>query len=237
MLKNCLLFFILLSLSYAHDCPYSKNKFKDILNISKLQAPNSKYNSRWSTKYGDFKQFENRYFYLTDNKYMVFQMCEKKNIHKRSELRVRDEWKVSSKKAQILEARVKIFSLNETKEFTFLQIHADATLKNNSIINKPLLRIVWKRKNNHIWAIIRNNNDTDSCSYKKVDMGLLPNGFFNIKIEVQNSKINIWINKNKKVNNMNVSYWKKYYNYFKAGVYLQDIGCAKVLFDKLRLVL
>ncbi len=235
MLKKSIIFFIFSTMLLAHNSPYSKNKFRNILNISKFQAPFSKYNPRWSTKYGDFKQFENRYFYLLDNKYMVFQMCEKKNIHKRSELRVRNEWRVSSRKAKILTARLKIFPLNQTREFTFLQIHTDAA-KNTKPINKPLLRIAWIKKSNHIQAIIRDSINIHNHSYTKIDMGLLPKNFFSIKIKVQNSKINIWINKNKKVNNIDVSYWKKYYNYFKAGVYLQDVGCAKVLFERLRVL-
>ena len=166
---------------------------------------------------------------------MAFFMCQKnENKHKRSELRVENDFKVSSKKAHILEAKVKIFPLNQKKEFTFLQIHTDNILKNNiSAINKPLLRIIWRRKYyniyDHLWAIIRLGNG----KYNKTDLGKRPKQFFDITIKVENSYLFIWINNKIKIDNFNVSYWDKYYNYFKAGIYLQGEGCAKVLFDKL----
>jgi len=58
---------------------------------------------------------------------------------------------------------------------------------------------------------------------------------FDVKIIVKNSHLSIFINGEEKVSNYNVSYWKEFYNYFKAGVYLQGSGCAKVLFDKLEI--
>ncbi len=220
---------------YLFGCntPYSLDKFKEILNISKLQAPVSHYNALYSTKYGEFKDVCNKYFYLQDNKYMTFFMCGKKH---RSELRFKDDWKVSTTIPKILEAKVKLFPLNEQREFTFLQIHADSTLKNKPVINKPLLRIVWYKelhnKKNHIWAIIRTCDNPDIMCYEKIDLGKIPKDFFNVKIEVKNSHLKIWINNKLKVDK-DVSYWDKFLNYFKAGVYLQDEGCAKVLFDKL----
>ncbi len=68
--------------------------------------------------------------------------------------------------------------------------------------------------------------------YQKIDLGVLPRDFFDMKIKVLNSYITIWIN-NKKVDMSNVTYLNSYLNYFKAGAYLQDTGCAKVWFDKL----
>jgi len=221
-----------ITLLYCHDSPYSLEKFVPILKITKLQAPKSKYNPLYSVKQGNFAYYENRYFYLQDNKYMTFYMCGYKN---RSELREVNDWKVNSETPLVLNAKVKIFPLNAKREFTFLQIHADSTLKNS--INKPLLRIVWKKElhnlHNHIWAVIRTSANIYKQKYKKVDLGLMPKEFFNVKITVANSKLNILINNHTLIKNFDISYWDKYYNYFKAGVYLQDEGCAKVLFDKL----
>ncbi|WP_457561261.1 polysaccharide lyase family 7 protein [Caminibacter sp.] len=204
------------------------------MNISKLQAPTSSFNPLYSRKYGDFAYYSNRYFYLQDKNYMVFYMCGKKN---RSELRFKKDWKVNTKTPEILEAEVKLFPLNAKREFTFLQIHADSTLKDKPIINKPLLRIVWRKvyrhKKNHLWAVIRLSPDANEQIYQKIDLGMMPKGFFNVKIKVQNNNLQIYINNIKKID-MNVSYWDKYYNYFKAGVYLQDWGCAKVLFKSLK---
>ena len=234
-MKKIIFFWIFSAILFACNTPYSLNKFKSVLKISKFQAPLSSYNSLYSAKYGEFKDFCNKYFYLQDNKYMAFFMCDKKH---RSELRFKNDWKVSTKKAKILEAEVKLFPLNEKREFTFLQIHADSTLKNKPIINKPLLRIVWYKslrgKKNHLWAVIRTCADPYTMCYSKIDLGEMPKGFFDVKIKVQNSNLKIWINNKLKVDK-DVSYWNKFENYFKAGVYLQDYGCAKALFNRLKI--
>ena len=228
-MKKLIFFFFTIPL-FAQESPYSLTKFHNILNVSKLQAPTSKYNPLYSVKYGEFKYYSNKFFYLQDNKYMVFYMCNKKN---RSEFRIKKEWKVNTKTPISLDARVKLFSLSAKREFTFLQIHADSNLKNS--INKPLLRIVWMKNfhnlKNHIWAVIRKNPNLYEQNYKKIDLGLTPKDFFDIHIIVKTNKLTII--KNNKKYNFNVSYWKKYYNYFKIGIYLQDNGCAKVLFDKI----
>jgi hypothetical protein len=217
---------------FAHDAPYSLKKFQSVLNISKLQAPLSSFDPLYSRKYGDFAFYSNKYFYLQDRNYMVFYMC---GNHRRSELRFKEDWKVDTKIPKILEARVKLFVLNQKREFTFLQIHADSTLKNAPVINKPLLRIVWYKKlkglKNHLWAVIRLGGGV-YANYQKVDLGELNKGLFNVKILVAKNQLRVFVNGVEKVN-QNVSYWSKYYNYFKAGVYLQDEGCAKALFEKL----
>jgi hypothetical protein len=209
---------------FGCDTPYSLDKFKPVLTISKLQAPYSKYNPLFATKYGKFKDVCNKYFYLQDNRYMAFFMCQNENEHKRSELRFKYDFKVSSKKANILEANLKIFPLNQDKEFTFLQIHADSTLRNVPTINKPLLRIVWMKKYkniyNHLWAVIRLGDEV-YAHYIKIDLGKKKDRFFKVVIKVKNSKLSVSIDGENKIDNFDVSYWDKYYNYFKAGVYLQ----------------
>ncbi len=227
-----LIFFIFTVLLFAHDTPYSIGKFQDILNVSKLQAPKSSFDALYSVKYGDFANYSNKYFYLQDGKYMVFFMCGKKQ---RSELRMKKEWKTDIKKSVSLYAKVKLFPLNAKREFTFLQIHADSNLKNS--INKPLLRVVWKKTyhhlKNHIWAVIRASGNIYEQNYEKIDLGSMPKNFFEIKIIIKDNKLSIKVDNEYKVSGFDVSYWKRYYNYFKAGVYLQDDGCAKALFDKL----
>jgi len=227
-----IIFFIFSLFLFAHDSPYSLKKFRSILNMSKLQAPISHYNPLYSVKYGQFANYSNKYFYLQDNKYMVFFMCGKKN---RSELRLKKEWKVNTKKNIALYARVKLFVLNAKREFTFLQIHADSNLPNS--INKPLLRIVWKKElhnlRNHLWAVIRTSSNVFNQSYQKIDLGEMPKGFFDIVIMIKANKLSIKADNNYLIKDFDVSYWKNFYNYFKAGVYLQDDGCAKALFERL----
>jgi hypothetical protein len=234
-MKKLILF--LSVLLFACNTPYSLDKFKGVLNISKLQAPYSKYDPLYGVKYGKFKDVCNKYFYLQDNKYMTFFQCQdSEKEHKRSELRFRNDWKVSDDNAHILKANVKIFPLNQQREFTFLQIHADSTLKNSPIINKPLLRVTWQNElhniHNHLWAVIRLGAGLHA-RYAKIDLGKKPKGFFNVTIKIKHSKISIWINNQKNISNFDVSYWNKFYNYFKAGVYLQGVGCSKILFNKL----
>jgi len=235
-----LLFFILSisTILFGHDAPYSIKHFQDILNNTKLQAPTSHFDPKWSRDYGEFQYYENKYFYLQDNKYMTFLMCGKKN---RSELREKETWKVSTQKAKILFAEIAFFSLNAKREFTFLQIHADPNYKNNlkhNSINKPLLRIVWKKQyrnlKNHIWAVIRTSALLEEHKYIKIDLGKYKNNFFTVKIVVKTSRLVIYINNTRKVD-LSVSYWDNIWNYFKAGVYLQDNGCAKILFKQLRI--
>jgi len=229
--------FFLASLLFACNTPYSLNKFVSILSVAKLQVPYSKYNPLYSVKYGEFKDVCHQFFNLQDNRYMAFFMCQEDlTSHRRSELRFKNIFKVSSQKAHILDARLKIFPLNEKKEFTFLQIHPDTHYKPS--INKPLLRIVWMKNyhniKDHLWAVIRLTKGKSS-KYAKIDLGKKPKDFFNIKINIKKSFLSVYINDKEKVSNFNVSYWKEFYNYFKAGVYLQGSGCAKVLFDKLEI--
>ncbi|BAF69299.1 polysaccharide lyase family 7 protein [Nitratiruptor sp. SB155-2] len=220
---------------FAHDAPYAIQKFRHVLNHAKLQAPKSHFDPRWSVPYGQFQYFANRYFYLQDARFMTFFMCGKKH---RSELRFKEEWRVETKVPKIIRARVYLFPLDQKKEFTFLQIHADSHRAgdNGKIINKPLLRLTWWKeqhnKHDHLWAVIRLSADPDKQRYEKIDLGKRPNSFFDVSIEVKRSRMKIYINHMLKIDK-DVSYWNGFWNYFKAGVYLQGDGCAKVLFDSL----
>jgi hypothetical protein len=240
MIRKALFSILLLaSTLFAYDAPYRVEKFQAILQDSKLQAPVSSYDARWSVKYGKFKYFSNQYFYLQDNNYMTFQMCELKH---RSELREKEDWQVTTKKKKILEAEFFLFPLNSQKEFTFLQIHADANYNredlNQTLINKPLLRITWwkklHKKKNHLWAVIRMTPNIEEQKYVKLDLGEKADDFSKIKITVQDSELKIFLNEKLKID-MDVHYWDQQWNYFKAGVYMQDSGCAKVLFKTLQM--
>jgi len=238
-MKKILLLLLLNLLLFAHDAPYRLKQFQEILKKTKLQAPTSHYDPRWSTKYGKFQYVSNRYFYLQDNSYMTFAVCGLKN---RSELREREDWKVSTKKKRVLTAELYLFPLNSNKEFTFLQIHADPNFQTNAdeekSINKPLLRITWwknlHRTKDHLWAVIRTSADAYEQKYVKIDLGKRKEKFTKFRISIQNSTLKVFQDGELKIN-MDVHYWDKQWNYFKAGVYMQDEGCAKVLFKKLEI--
>ncbi len=233
-MKIFVVFIISAQFLLALQSPYGLKKFQDILNISKLQAPTSKYNSSYSRKEGEFENFYNRYFYLQDGRYMTFFMCGYKN---RSELREVEDWSVLSEKNIKIYAKVSIFPSNGVKEFTFLQIHSDPS-KSKISINKPLLRVVWKKSYNgvkkHIWAIIKTSTK-EKRDYKKIDLLKRADRSFTIEIEVKEAVLKIFIDKKLKVK-ADVGYWKNCKSYFKAGVYLQSKGCAKVMFDKLKII-
>ena len=132
-MKQIFLILFFVAFGCAYNTPYSLAKFKPILKISKLQAPLSAYNPLYSRHYGDFKYYSTKYFYLLDDSYMTFYMCLKKH---RSELRFKNDWSVNTKIAKAMEVKVKLFPLNESREFTFLQIHSDPNTDKPSI-NKP----------------------------------------------------------------------------------------------------
>jgi len=228
--KSLSLAALLFAAALAHDAPYSLQKFRPALDGAKLQAPVSAYDPRYSIRYGDFAYRANRYFYLQDGSYMTFLMCGAKN---RSELRRRSEWPVTTSEPKRIEARLRPFALDAKREFTFLQIHDTGTEA-----NKPLLRVVWRKKyrgkKDHLWAIIRLSDDRRSSEYEKVDLGAAPKGerWADLAVEVRQGRMKVWRDGRLFVDK-DVTYWRSAHNYFKAGVYLQDEGCAKVLFNKL----
>jgi len=207
--------------------PYDDPKFHPVLDDSKLQAPDS----RTACAQGEFDGFADWYFYLYQgsSNYMTFRM---NGDHKRSELRQIIEWKTSTTSWKKMIGEVKLFypSTESLNQYTFMQIH------DSDGINKPLIRLVWYRsrsgKDDHLWAILRiSTNPNDSPQY--FDLGQRPDGFFKAEIKVKNNILKVKINSVTKVNE-DVSYWSAFSNYFKAGVYLQDDGTAKVQFRTLK---
>ncbi len=234
MLRLSLLFFT--SLLFSYNPPYNAKKFHQVLKHSKLQAPTSKFNPLFGTHYGMFKNIAHKYFYLTNQNFLTFYMCGKKN---RSELREKDEWKVNTSTPHTLYAVIKLQPLSTQTEFTFLQIHADPKkkIKNNISINKPLLRLTWRKyyrhTQDHLWAIICTYSNNNYSSYIKVDLGKIKKEFQTFKITVQNSILNIFVDNQQKVH-LDISYWNQLWNYYKAGVYLQSSGCARAYFKELK---
>nr|AYC81221.1 PL7 alginate lyase [uncultured bacterium] len=205
--------------------PYDDPKFHPVLDDSKLQAPDS----RTACAQGNFDGFADWYFYLYqgNNNYMTFTM---NGDHNRSELRQMIEWKTSTTSWKKMIGEVKLFfpSTNSLNQYTFMQIH------DSDGINKPLIRLAWVRqrsgKYDHIWAYLR--KDTGS-TIDVIDLGPRPDGFFKAEIKVKSNILKVKINSVTMINE-NVSYWSNFHNYFKAGVYLQDDGSAKVQFKSLK---
>ncbi len=218
----------------AQEIPASSSNFKDILNVSKLQAPTSSYDEQWGTKYGAFEGVSNRYFYLHNNE-INFRMCDESA---RSELRFEEDWKTNTNSLKSIEAEIQILPLSTEEEFTFMQIHSDGTLTDEPVINAPLLRVVWKKDyqdiQNHLWGIIKLNTDEDSTEYKKVDLGINTGKFFTLKLEIQNNQLSVFLDGNLLIDE-DVSYWEDYSSYFKLGVYMQSNGCASTIFSSINI--
>lgn len=219
----------------AAAVPYDLDKFKPVLDDSKLQAPAS---SPALIQQGDFDGASNQYFFLDPTgPYMAFTVS---GDGMRSELRQESgDWQTSTTDRLSLDGRLKL-TVPETaslNQFTFMQIH-----DTNAGLNKPLIRLTWQRDRgaleDRLWAVIRTPDDLgqpialDNLASIYIDLGARPTGFFDASIVVHENQMSVEIDGQVKVD-MDVSYWDGLDNYFKAGVYLQDPGEAAVLFDQL----
>lgn len=221
--------------------PYDLEKFRPVLDASKLQAPTS---SPAMIEHGKFAGQSNEYFYLDETgRYMVFTVS---GASKRSELRqLSGDWDTATTTARRLVARVKVFApeTDGLEQFTFLQIHD--TTNGSGSLNKPLIRITrrgeYRNTTDHLWAAIRTPGDpdrpisSDNLATLNVDLGPRPEGFFDIELKVLDSRMTVTIAGKTKVD-MDVSYWDGLNNYFKAGVYNQDEGTSVVHFDQLAFI-
>ena len=200
--------------------PYNLPKFRSVLDKSKLQYPES----NTDIKYGEFKGVHRDYFYLSEEGFMTFETVRgQHNDIIRVELRQGpDEWKTSSSSLKRMVAELKLFYPEIIREYSWLQVHDSAASEPH--INKPLIRLLWRKerkgKNDHIWAVIRTNNQAwGGSSALWVDLGKRPNGFFKAEIAIQNNLLTVNIEADVKLSK-DVSYWQEFSNYFKAGIYL-----------------
>ena len=67
-----------------------------------------------------------------------------------------------------------------------------------------------------------------------IDLGEAPKDFFDINVSVDNGFLSIKLNNIQILQNYDISYWKNS-SYFKTGVYLQNIGEAKIFIDVLKI--
>lgn len=226
------------SFAQAQDAevPYDLEKFRPVLDDSKLQAPVS---SPALIERGMFAGASNDYFYLDDTgQYMSFTADGK---GKRSELRqLTGEWDTATPTPRRLVARVKVFEPEtpSLQQLSFMLVHDKKT--GNQGLNKPLIRLTrrgkYRNTSDHLWASITVPADPgkpislENRTTQYVDLGPRPDGFFHAEIRVQNSQMLVLIDGETKVD-MDVSYWDGLDSYFKAGVYNHDAGKSKVQFS------
>lgn len=190
------------TLSYAYDL----EKFKSVLDKSNLQ---------WQSKDGDYEiisdleEISTDYFYLTDNKYMTFEIADAGQ--KRVELREEETW-MTSTNVQLL-AKVKLYTPIALKEYTFTQLF-------NKTKNSPSARLLWHSRrsgeSNHLWAFVK----TDAGE-RKVDLGEKLDIFMDVNISIVDFNLTIKVNNELKLtqNIENDTYWEGDF-YFKAGAYI-----------------
>jgi hypothetical protein len=202
--------------------PYDATKFRAVLDDSKLQRHGSKTVVACGGDYSDYCKYPN--FTLDSGTYMQFYQHES---GKRTELRQCDEWNVESSSSKKLNANVKVFQgLSGIKEFTYAQIHeAGGT--------GPMVRMAWHNSKygytDYLFAAVRTRPGTSVTHYP-----IAPrlSGFFDLELNVQNSRLIIKYNGITKVD-VGVSAYNGKNMYFKAGVYNQSKGAAKVQFNTL----
>lgn len=219
--------------------PYDVERFRPVLDDSKLQAPTS---SPALIEHGDFAGKSNDYFFLdATGTRLTFTVT---GDSKRSELRqLSGDWDTATPTPQRLVARVKVF-VPETpslEQFTFMQIHDKKN--GDDGLNKPLIRLTWRKSRSkvrdHLWAGLRIPQHTgqpislENLASEWVDLGPRPDGFFDAEIRVQNGQMSVVLDGETKLEK-DVNYWNGLENYFKAGVYNQDPGTSKVEFEVLR---
>ncbi|OSX70894.1 hypothetical protein BU14_0641s0007 [Porphyra umbilicalis] len=145
------------------------------------------------------------------------------NSH-RSELRFNAEWSTNSARTRRLRGRMQLPAPGRTVEqFTWMQVHG------GEAAGVPLLRLYWlrsgkrngKTRRDALLAAVRlNTKKKGSGNTKMIYLGQRPDGPFDANIRVKKNTLKVLIMGKTRVNER-VSYWSKYQNYFKAGVYIQ----------------
>lgn len=212
--------------------PYDDDKFKPVLNASKLQIYHDDV-----VDYGDFSGKKFPQFYADKDKNLHFEIDKKANTLKvRSELREGpNSWSTADTEGHFWVATLRCLKPKVgITSYTWMQVHGTT-----DTYNYPILRLLWIRNKgnvyDHIWAIIIVSDPNTPNIYEYVDLGKRPNGFFTAEVHFKNNILDILINRNLKATR-NVTYWEDVQNYFKAGVYINrysDGGSVSAIFKEL----
>jgi len=224
--------------------PYNYEKFKALLDGSKLQYPDGE----TVVAAGEFDGYKSQIFYSDEGSYLHFTINKDISLPKtRSELREMREWRTSDVKSHRWYARLKTPKPKKgVDSYTWMQIHGT-----NDSYNFPILRLVWVRnyhgEYDHLWAIIITNAPREPTSrggdtgivndYSWVDLGERPSEFFVTDVVVRDNTMIISLNDQVLIYK-DITYWGSVDNYFKGGVYINrqdDAGEATVIFDQMRI--
>ena len=210
------------------NSPYSQDKFKSVIDVSKLQIPDS------STCITNTK-LKNYYYdpdnWYADNTNMVFEINNGK-VAQRNELRGNSF--AASRTDMVYAARLKMNTgRGYSTGFTVAQIYGESN-------GKPILRVemigLRQGLTNHLWGIYRTSADS-SAQFEYQDLGPAPSAFTYLTLTYNTSgSVTAKLGDNPtRTWTTNLSYWtvSSKQTYFKTGCYLQDAGDCYVRFSTL----
>ncbi|HIP47895.1 MAG TPA: hypothetical protein EYG92_02880 [Lutibacter sp.] len=191
---------------------------QSILLASKLQYPDDTAAVRYVNDVNNFDGYIEPWFYGNSSQEMIFAMTDSdisSSEKARCELRQGPgDWFVSSNTPSTFvgEAYIPI-PTGEVSEITFAQIHA------TSIYSLPLIRLSWMKDRggvlNHLWLTRRLTAHDNT--YEKIDLGVNPEGYFDVSMAVANSILDV--NVNGTALSFDISNWDAVPQYFKLGLY------------------
>ncbi|RUM68781.1 MAG: hypothetical protein DSZ05_00550 [Sulfurospirillum sp.] len=212
--------------------PYDYQKFRTVLNRSRLQYPDITV----VVPSGHFDGYQAPWFYSLNGD-LFFSAEKPANLPTiRSELREESIWKTSDTTRHIWSAKLKCFKPQKgINAYTWMQI-----LGTNDSFNYPLIRLMWVRNYHgiydHLWAIVITSDAYDpNITYDWVDLGERTGDYVSAKVEIADNTMRIFLN-DTVIRQYDVTYWQSVDNYFKAGIYInrpKDHGKATVAFHEL----
>ena len=215
----------------SSTAPYNYPNFQGAINQSELQ-----YHSDNNITQKDLTNYKAAFFYADTNATMHFAIEKSYNSYETSsELRQVNSWSTADTNGNYLVASVKCLKPQAgITSYTWMWIQGTS-----SSYNYPLLTLFWKRsrKNlyDHLWANIMVSDPFTNNLTDWIDLGVRPEGFFDIELQLSNNYLIILFNRSV-ISFRNVSYWQNVQNYFKVGINVDRYdngGEASVLFEDL----
>jgi len=211
------------------NSPYSQDKFKSVIDVSKLQIPDSGTCITNTNLRNYYYDPDNWY---VDNTNMVFEIDNGAEAQ-RNELRGNSFAASRTNMAHTSRLRINVGGSYSTG-FTVAQIYSESG-------GKPILRVelIGSRSGltNHLWGIYRTSAESNA-QFEYQSLGPAPSSFTDLTLVYNTSgtvtaklgtgPTRTW--------STNLSYWtpSNKTTYFKAGCYLQDAGDCYVRFSTLR---
>ncbi len=211
------------------NSPYSQDKFKSVINVSKLQLPDSS-TCITNTNLKNYHYDPDNWY--VDNTNMVFEI-DNGAVAQRNELRGNSFAASRTNMAHTSRLRINVGGTYSTG-FTVAQIYGETH-------GRPILRVelIGSRQGltNHLWGIYRTSAESNA-QFEYQSLGPAPSSFTELTLVYNTSgTVTAKLGTNPtRTWSTNLSYWTQSSKttYFKAGCYLQDAGDCYVRFSTLR---